>query len=227
MSFHDYPQPSPWTPLSLAALDTPPVFMLAPPPRGERALRYALRAEGLTFHGDAELRAEAERALRVLWPEELAEDGLAKLKSMWDCLDRGDALAPDDAAALDGLTSRLRRAWPRLAEMAADDAEYIEEAPKIAASLAVAGWSSLPVSYERISARVPLETLDGAQKALAELERAAGLEPGTAWLELTAKSLAIINGTADAPAPNPTPAETPAPEPSEKPARRRNRGASK
>lgn len=216
-------EPQPWTPPALRELPDAPVFLVRPPPRGARDLRYALTAAGLVFHGPVAHREEAAKALRELWPPEQVDDGLARLREFWATLDRGEKLAPADSAALDELSTRLRAAWPRIGRMAADDAEFIEAAPRIAAGLVIAGWSGIDVAYRRDAGRVPLATIDQVERALVELEGTAGLEPGAAFVELTAEAFAIINGPADAPAPDPThETDTAAAPPSPKPARRRS-----
>lgn len=241
MQFFEDAKPEPWTPPSLRDLPEPPVFQLRPPRHGARDLRYEIMAAGLHFHADAVIRAEAIRGLRALWSPEDAEPNVARVESLWAAMDRGEELAADDAAALDDLSARLRRAWPALNRMAADNHAFWEGVPHLAVSLATAGWSgTLNVPYRRDGRCVPLDRIEEVAKALAGIEEAAGLQPGAAFLELSARCFALINGTAtdeaaEAPAlstattaalastdgadPGPAVLDTPADEP--KPARRR------
>lgn len=226
MQFFEDAKPEPWTPPSLHDLPEPPVFQLRPPRHGARDLRYEIMAAGLHFHPDAAIRQEAIRGLRALWSPDEADENIKRVEGLWAAMDRGEELTADDAAALDELSVRLRRAWPPIAEMAADNAEFVETVPALAVSLAAAGWSgSLNVPYGRERGRVPLEKVEAMAKALAGVEQAAGLQPGVAFVELSARAFAVVNGTAtDEPAADPVPIpspETPAATEEPKPARRR------
>lgn len=239
--FNDAP-PEPWTPPSFRDLPAPPVFQLRPPRWGSRDLRYETIAAGLHFHDDAAIRAEAVRGLRALWGAEEAEPNIARVEALWAAMDRGEELAPDDAAALDDLSGRLRRAWPALNRMAADNAAFWDGVPSIAVSLVTAGWSGqiLQLPYRRDGRFVPLDLVEQVAKALARIEEEAGLQHRVAFVELSARAFELINGGAVAEAPTPSTdtaalaaedgtdtataiLDNTAADPSAKPARRRNR----
>lgn len=184
-----------WTPPSLAHLTEPPSFDFRPIERGQVALRHALAAAGVCFHGAAAIRDEAERAIRALVEPEFIDATMGRLRALWARIDGGEELEADEQAALDDLEARLNARWTRLRTMAADDAAFASEAPRIAASLVLAGWSNLEVPFDLAAGRIPLATIDAIEAALMAIEQGHDLALGTAFAALGAHSLIIISGT--------------------------------
>jgi hypothetical protein len=197
--------PEEWSPPCLEHVEPKPVFQLAPGvPNSKRQYRRALRTAGLRFHASEQIRAEVMLALRQLWsPEEFAASE-KRLQAFWATMDACGEPDPAEAAAIDDLLDRLERHWPRLARMAADNAEFAEDALPIAASLFIVGWSGVDVAFQRFAGEVPLHVIDELRDALGRIEDqaitggVADIEKGLAFAQLiNAASARITAGAAE------------------------------
>ncbi len=157
-------------------------FMLRTIARPTVEYRHAIESAGLAFHSIDDMRAETLRALEQLWPKRTYRREVARITALWNRLDGGEALAPEEQGALDGLGERLARAWPRIAEMAADNARFGRESAIIAASLIITGWSNLDVAFRREAGRIPLATLDQVEAAIGPI----------AWTQLATACVARL-----------------------------------
>lgn len=182
-----------FTPASLKNVPVPPAFLLRPASgRDLRRYQKLIRAEGLVYHDQAVFRAVALEALKALWkPESLYEENAARLRSYWELVEQGGDPDQAEKSAFDELIDRLGRADKRLAGLAADNGEFIEETMRIAASMFVSGWSGLDLAYSREEGRVPLELMDKVEEALFDAEQQAVADkidgagpPGLAWMQL-------------------------------------------
>jgi hypothetical protein len=191
-----------FTPPSLANVATPPVFLLRPvTPRDARTFRRALIEEGLVNHEAAEVRAEQRRGLKALWSEEDYEKGITLLDGIWNAIDQGVDVDPDELAAAAEIERKLNRAWPMMAKMDADVREFNEIAPRIALCMFVMGWRNLQTPYKREAGLVP----DGVSVTMAnelfEIENRAiadkvvGAAAGTAYFELLSTVISTMNLT--------------------------------
>ena len=79
--------------------------------------------------------------------------------------------------------------------MAADDAAFVTGAPRIGASLVLAGWTGIAVPFDLAAGRIPLVTIDAIEAALGSIEKEHLRDPGAAFAALGAEALAIITGT--------------------------------
>lgn len=191
-----------YTPPSLANLPTPPVFLVRPVTgRDARAFRRACMVEGLMHHQFDEIRAEMLRGLKRHWSEEDYEAGKAKVQAIWDALDQGLEVDPDDLEALSHLQSTVGRLHKPLATMGADNQDFNDLAPRIALTLFVVGWRHIDVPYRREAGLVPVETVDALEAAVLKIEQAAeadkveGVKPGVAFVQLWAHVLTAMNLT--------------------------------
>jgi len=224
-----------FTPDSLKDVAGAPVFWLKPM-TGRTLPRYkhALRAAGLKFHQVDDVRAETLKALQTLWSPELYGEHAARLEAYWKASDTYDRLvrdwqaagaageAPDlktliDQAEVDSirdLQNRLGDAWPPLAMMAADNALWLEEMPRVALSMVLAGWSGIDLPFRMEEGRVPLAVIDQIEKALSKAEDAAIARnvsigaKGLAFQMLLARGLQELNlgGVEEKNSPSPSPA---------------------
>lgn len=193
-----------FTPSSLANLPVPPVFLLRPASGREgRAFQYALRVEGLQYHNDEEVRAEALRGLKALWSAEDYEPNAARLRAYWELVDQNGRPTDTEEQAVSELSARLSESWSPLARMAADNQRLIEESMKIAASMFVVGWRGVPIPYSREAGRVPLEKLDELEAWLLKQEKDAvengieGAAPTLAFIQLCNAAYSRLNLTKD------------------------------
>lgn len=224
-----------YTPDSLKDVAGAPVFWMKPM-TGRTLPRYkhALRAAGLKFHQVEEVRAETLKALAALWSPEQYEGHAARLDAYWKASDIFDQQvrewqsagatgeAPDIGALIDAvevdrirdLQNRLGDAWPALAMMAADNALWLEEMPRVALSMVLAGWSGIDLPFRMEEGRVPLAVIDQIEKALATAEDAAIARnvsigsKGLAFQLLLARALQELNlgGSEEKNSPSPSPA---------------------
>lgn len=221
-------------PESLKDLRDGPVFWLRPMTgRILPRYRHALRSAGLQFHVPADIRAEMLVALANLWTPSTFDEQSARLQVYWDAADQleealrqwraagGQGEAPtigiDDAevAAIVDLQRRLSENWPRLARMAADNSLFLEESPRVALSLVLAGWSGIDVPFALEQGEVPMATIDAIEKALGKVERDAQARSidivgeGFAFLSLLARATKEMNLSGDeeknSPSPSPAP----------------------
>ena len=81
---------------------------------------------------------------------------------------------------------------------------FVDESMKIAASMFIAGWSNVDLSYSRDAGRVPLQRLDELETWLEKVETAAKkdkvegvADPGTAFVQLCNAAYSRLHLTED------------------------------
>lgn len=194
-----------WTPECLVNAPTPPVFLLKPlTHRHNRAFQNLLIENGIVFHDTESVRQEMFKALRSLWSPADQEREIARLEQAFAAMDMGEILPENEVMAIDELIQRVHEAWPKFGRMTAQNNRFHEDAPLIAASLAIEGWTGIETEYRRTGLSVPLETMDQLKIDLRDYEQRlvdsganiAGLgQPGTAIMQLGIKGFSLLNLT--------------------------------
>lgn len=190
-----------FTPPALAELASPPVFLLRDGDRrARRDFRKMLLTEGLTTYAPDAVRAEARAGLRALWEPADAEQHIGRIEAYWHAADQANAAAGHDEEAepaidpaerrlVEDLLSRLGQSWAPLRRMASANAMYAAEAPSVVLSTVLRGWESIDLRYCREDGVVSLDTLEGLENALGDVERAQGGKPGLAYAQLCEAAL--------------------------------------
>ena len=204
-----------FTPASLADIETPPVFRFRPAThRDVRAFQSACIVEGLRQHDLEDIRREQERALTALFSSEEAEAGIAQFRQLWDAADQGVTISDEDEAAANGLLDRLQRLHRPLRVMLADNMAFFRDMPRLALGLLLVGWRNIDLPFVRAEGVVAIETIDELAQRLTSIE-AAALDsapdhlPGTAWLELSAHAIELLNLTRGESGKSPSPSPSP------------------
>lgn len=209
-----------YTPESLKDVADAPVFWLRPMTgRTLPRYRHALRSAGLKFHGPAEVRAETLKALENLWSADGFSEHSGRLDAFWRASDAYEKavrdwrqaggtgeepdlfklIAREEVEAIQSLQERLSDAWPALAAMAADNSLFMEESPRVALTMVLAGWSGIDLPFAMEDGRVPMLTIDRLEKKLTDVERQAVERnidigaPGLAFMQLTSRALTELN----------------------------------
>lgn len=225
-----------FTPETLKDVAGAPVFWLRPMTgRILPRYRHALTSAGLQFHNPGSFREEMLRALPKLWTPADFEVNKGRLQAYWDAADRFEEAVKqwraagavgeppeltfdrEEARRVAELQAGLVEHWPRLAIMTANNKLFLEESPRVAASMVLAGWSGIDVPFALDAGVVPMATIDAVEDALEEVEQSARGrsiavgEDGTAFMELIARCLRELNLSGDeeknSPSPSPAPSD--------------------
>lgn len=195
-------------PASLANLPAAPVFTFRPATeRDARAFRQACRVQGLTMHSMADFRAAIRSELQMLWDKDSFDVQMPKLQALWDTIDYNSrkpeeervAIDPDEQAAADELMQRLGRASKLLRSMEADNEQFMEDSPKLAIGQFLIGWKNITAPFRKEAGVIPLDCIDGLEKALLAMERQAvadkveGAKPGEAFAEIALHAFGLLN----------------------------------
>lgn len=140
-----------------------PVYLVAVPTRAQRVdFKWAVKSAGLSWPADDVLREAAREAIvqalpeddpdRVTWCELIARLVVAE--------NEGVAPAPEDGAAWDTLSERLRRALPAYAALLADRERFTARVPDMAVAMFLRGQANPPRTYERVADRLTDDELD-------------------------------------------------------------------
>lgn len=177
-----------FTPPSLASREHPPVFTLcAPTGREKRYRRRLMLREGVAHHSDEQLREESLRGLRALWGEDAYADHAGRVRVYWAARDDyllAAKLEPDLAFTFDAeeearvlkLMENVRRHWPPLADMAADNADAQEVTASATVAVVVKGWSGLTVEPVSDDGYLTLDCVDRLAVALRQMDELAFME---------------------------------------------------
>lgn len=185
-----------FTPESLAHLEPAPVLMLrAATTRDKRFHRRLMLEEGLQHHDMDAIRAEVLAGLKAGWSPDAYAEHAPKVEAYWESTDDfalQKAADPDlewsydvdlEAAVTD-LTKWVASSWKPLRQIIADNSDFAEMAFPVLAAVVVKDWTGLSVQPKRTRNYLTLDSIMEMVDALAALERANGLEEGTAWLQL-------------------------------------------
>lgn len=197
--------------------DAPVVWLKPMTGRVLPRYRHALRAAQLKYHGTTAFRDEMLVGLAKLWTPSDFDTHSSRLRAYWAAADaletrlsewkgagaKGDAptidLPDEEVTQVIDLQRRLADAWQPLATMAADNAHFLEESPRVALSMVLTGWSGIDVPFALEQGRVPMATIDRVETALAKIEQqarsrsiAVGAD-GTAFAQIQSRALRELN----------------------------------
>jgi hypothetical protein len=218
---------SEFTPASLANLPVAPVFLFRPATqRDARRFGQICSVEGLNFHTKHDQRAIFRAELKRLWDPAAFDTEMAKLEELWNTLDHNDGLPEAQRVAIDpealdaaaDLEERLVRASRVVRQMAVDNQNFMADAPKLALGLFLIGWRGIKSPFRKEAGAIPLDCIDDLEAALKAMETEArdngvqGIEPGTAFIELSMHAFDLLaltgaeaGNSASPSAPGPTP----------------------
>jgi hypothetical protein len=192
----------PYSPASLSNVAAAPAFLFRPATkRDARAFERLCIEEGLMLHQDAEIRAEYRAALQALYTPQEAEDATIILNGLWEKLDQG---IPADESEIDAaldLMETLKRHHRPLRIIVADNSAFFQTAPLLALSLFLVGWKNVDLEFRRIGGTVPIELLIELEPVLAATEKAAiadkvaGIEIGSAYMQIQTYALDLLHTT--------------------------------
>ena len=207
-----------WSPPSLANLEPRPVFRFrVPTPRSRRDFRYALVGEGLRYHAQEAVEAEALRAMRALWSgdDDQLRANETRLTTFWETLrqaqtDKTIVIDQQEAETVINALTQISDAWPMLRQMNADNLRFNDDARKIAIGMFVAGWSGLETSFRMENGRIPLDLIDAVQEELDAIDDRAMADKvegvvGIAFMELGNHAMSLLNLGADTEKNSPSP----------------------
>lgn len=197
-----------FTPESLVNLPKPPVFLIRVAPHRawinfQRALsRHPGLDRPLRHHDKDVLRRELIRGLETLWTGEAMLAAKGRIQETWAAIDQDQSPSDDDIDHMNELSDMVMKEWRPLREMAADNIEYFQDAPRIAIGMFVAGWNDFTLEYQREAGVIPLHIVDKVAEQLAEVEAEAlksaiaGVgAPGTAFAELSTRAFSVLGLT--------------------------------
>ena len=200
--------------------------------REKARYQVLLIEEGLQFHGSDAMRDELMRGMAKRFDEETFATFEPRVRAYWDALDQHDrkvkALIEDwqiaraaaldagndvpdmelprfenpDQAVMDELIGKLERNWRPVCSMAADNAMFRKESPRILLSVLLTGWENLGVKFALDNGIVPLETIDLIEEELKAVEEQAvetveGITPGSAFNELLYQAMRSLTLSED------------------------------
>lgn len=207
-----------------------PVFVLGTPtPRDKRSRRLFLRTVGAKSYTIEALRAEMLAGAKALWgvPDEEFAEHEAKITAYWHAWDDYQLQLADDPGlewsydqaieqSIHDLDDFLSREWRPYGRMLAANADFGEMFNASIAAVGIKSWTGLEVERERDGGALTPECVEAVQEALQDIERAAGLIVGTAWIELLTACMARTklnedeakNSASPSPSGNPPPNST-------------------
>lgn len=218
---------SEFTPASLANLPAAPAFSFRPATeRDARAFWRLCAVKGLTLHKSSDIRAAIRTELAKLWDEESFAKEMPRLQALWDTLDfnadqpeaQRVAIDPAEQQAADELMKQLFAVSEPLRQIMVDNEVFMADAPKLAIGHFLIGWKGITAPFRKEAGVIPLDCIDGLEKALKAMEVQAvadgveGVMPGQGFAELALHAFDLLNLTgaeagnsASPSAPGPTP----------------------
>lgn len=218
---------SEFTPASLANLPAAPVFSFRPATeRDARAFWRLCQVKGLTLWQTGDIRAAIQAELAQLWDKESFDKEMPRLQNLWNTLDYNAdqpedqrvAIDADEQKAADALMQKLFSVSERLRQMMVDNDVFMADAPKLAIGHFLIGWKGVAAPFRKEAGVIPLDCIDGLEKALLAMERQAvadgveGARPESAFAELALHAFNLLTLTgaeagnsASPSAPGPTP----------------------
>lgn len=189
-----------FTPASLKAIPSAPVFVLrSPTRRDERHHRRLIREAGVVMHSDEAIRAEVFIALKALWSPEDYDQHAPRIREYFEALDAYRLQLADDPdlefgwdkadeEAIQQVVGDATRSWPALLKMNADNADQREMSGPLIAAVVVESWTGLDTRRELDRGYLSMNCAEQLFDDLAEFEKANArkheLEVGTAAVEL-------------------------------------------
>lgn len=180
---------------------TPTFRFRAATPRDKQRYGHQLNLEGLRLFPEGDVRAEVLRVLKLNWDEQTFETQRARLETAWAMADQDMEIDPAEAAAITELATRCMDVSPLLRRMDADNKQFRQQAPLIALSLFLAGWSNLETPFRLEAGVVPVEAMLSLAEELREIEEKAetdkvdGVSPGLGFLQLGLKAFELLGLT--------------------------------
>lgn len=193
-----------YTPPSLENVVPRPVFRLrAVDERMKKRYNHVLKLEGLRVWSEDQTRAEMLRVLQEQWSPETFARAKELLDNHWAQIDQKLPVDAGDADQVAELTMRCMDVSPLMRRMDADNIRFFEEAPTVALSMFLAGWSHVDAPFRLDAGQIHAESLAALNKALAAIEgeaiagKVAGVAAGLAWMELLLKATTLLGLTED------------------------------
>jgi hypothetical protein len=189
-----------FTPPSLENLVPAPTFRFrAVTERDKRRYTHELANAGLRMYPKEQMRAEILDTLQKNWSEETFVKESSRLLNFWAKLDQELDLDPDEQKAVTELCIRCMDVSPLLRRMDADTRRFTDEAPSVALSMYLGGWSGVQTPFRLEAGLVPLDTLNqlridiGKLEEQAEADKVDGVTVGLAYMELTIHAFHLLN----------------------------------